>query len=420
METHILRLMSFRQHAQKHITNDKSLYDITIVPSKAGRPKVGRRSRPAAIPDLSDKRPPFEAHGSDTTPDSGRRNRRHASPHQAYLDPNKAYRVTNEAEYLESTMTRSGSNLSSDAHLQELERRADMAFRKEACDQISSLTSERDGLRARVQLLENTLEELGAGREEGSRSEIWQTLSIDRDTDQRVDSNLTNWQAALASRDAPSENSTQRALEAFTTSDHSNYYSEPSTSMDQTMTAHLPMKQAHMHGGVDVPDAGSQRSETHTPVVSNASSFHHGSSRVDASDTIRGLHNGVQREGPELSYAVSSSMNWEASDLNLSEAACQDGQYLCRLEGTRSLTCAQMQYRRADIRRSTAPTLHSDSLRPKTALRTHMLTLATVAISLRAWCRRRFSMKNSLRGGENVTLMSTQMRKASEYSENVC
>jgi hypothetical protein len=419
METHILRLMSLRQHAQKHTTNDKSLYDITIVPSKAGRPKVGRRSRPAAIPNLSDRQPPFEAHGSDTTPDSGRRNRRHTNPHLAYLDPNKAYRVTNEAEYLESTMTRSGSNLSSDTHLQELERRADMAFKKEACDHIISLTSERDGLRARVQFLETTLKELGVECEVGG-SEIWPPLSIDRDTDQPMVSNLTNWQAASTSRDGPSENPTQRALEAFTTSDHSNYYSEPSTSMDQTMTTHLPMKQALMHRGVDVPDARSQRSETHTPVVSNASSFHHGPSRVDASDTIRGLHNGVRREGPELSYIVSSSMNWEASDLNLSEVACQDGQYLCGLEGTRLLTFSQMQYRRANIRRSTAPTLHSDRLRPKTAFRTHTLALATVVISLRAWCRRRLLMKNFLRDGGNVTLMSTQMRKTLRYSKNVC
>jgi hypothetical protein len=270
METHILRLMSLRQHAQKHITNDKSLYDIIIVPSKAGRPKVGRRSRPAAIPDLSDKRSPFEAHGSDTTPDSGRRNRSHANPHQAYLDPNKAYRVTNEAEYLESTMTRSGSNLSSDPHLQELERRADMAFRKEACDHIISLTSERDGLRARVQFLEITLKELGVGREEGSRSEIWPPLSIDRDTDRRVGSYSMNWQAVPTSRDGHSERLTQTIMGTFTTPDHSDYYSESSTSLDQNMAAHLPMKQTLIHQGNDIPDDRSQRSEIPLHMVSDA------------------------------------------------------------------------------------------------------------------------------------------------------
>jgi hypothetical protein len=192
MQMHILRLTSLRQHAQKHIANDESLYNVLIIASKAGRPRVGRSSRPASIPHMSDKRPHLEAHGSDTTPDSGQRNWRLVDSTQHWLDPNKGYSVTDEAEYLESTMTRSGSNLSSDVHLQERGHRANMAFRKEACDQISSLTSERDGLKARVQLLEATLEELRCGREEGSRSEIWQPLSIDRDTNRLVPQKIIN------------------------------------------------------------------------------------------------------------------------------------------------------------------------------------------------------------------------------------
>jgi hypothetical protein len=142
--------------------------------------------------------------------------------------------------------------------------RPKIASRDKASEQISDLMWERDDWRARVEFLEAILEELNNEREEDKRPDILQTSSADRDTVERA---VPGFQNSLSRSFSP------RVLEHSTNLNISTYstYSAPSSSMDQTMAAHLSMKQALMDQGTDVPDYSSQRPEASAIVTSNTS-----------------------------------------------------------------------------------------------------------------------------------------------------
>jgi hypothetical protein len=293
-----------------------------MVASKAGRPRVSRKSRAAAIRHASDE--PFVIDpGPDTSPD------------KTYEDSLNS----DEQEHARASTTRSESVISLVAHLEDFD---DMILNTKASngayDQIASLTLERNELIARVQLLEATLEELRGGRVEGGRHEIWHSSSTNFDTAKRVRNGPTDRRPESTSCDSPSDIPSRSVLEPITKSNFGTH-SAPSANMDQTMAAHLSMKQALMDQGDDVPDFRSQRPETHTPVVSDSNGLHRASPRVDAANIIQSmrgdLETGASRIVPERTmYHVNTAHP------NSSRFPFWTGQYLRGIETVHLLTRA--------------------------------------------------------------------------------
>jgi hypothetical protein len=102
---------NLRQHVRKHIANEERLCHVVIVASKAGRPKVGSRSRSAAVLQASNERPP----GVGIHSGSGLPNQRRPEPHEAYIYPHETHEAildSDERDNVEIGMARPESSLS--------------------------------------------------------------------------------------------------------------------------------------------------------------------------------------------------------------------------------------------------------------------------------------------------------------------
>jgi hypothetical protein len=102
---------SSSKHVQKHIANEDRLRDVIIIASKAGRPKVGSRSRSAAVLHASLERPPDVG----TSLGSRSPNQRRPEPHEAYMYPDETHEVildSDEQDNVEIIMARPESSLS--------------------------------------------------------------------------------------------------------------------------------------------------------------------------------------------------------------------------------------------------------------------------------------------------------------------